>query len=117
MPPASLPRPPIGLPRGPDTKSRDQTGTNPTTRPLLPAQGGPRSPARGHVLRGRFGLRGEERASCCGGVGEVAMIRVEVAAGCVDRLVPEDLLEHMQRHARIGKPRRSRMTRDCCTNR
>ena len=41
-----------------------------------------------------------------GGFGEVPVVGVEVALGGLDRLVPEDLLEHVQGDAGVGHPGR-----------
>jgi len=49
----------------------------------------------------------EEDVGLLGCGGEVPGVRVQVAAGGFDGLVPQDALQHVQRNARVGEPCRA----------
>lgn len=91
--------------------NRDQTARDGSDSTASPTGGG--SPGLGLVACGRvlFGcLRVEERRCQVGCLQELAVVRMEIPASRLDRLMPEDLLQHVQGDAGIGHPCRSRMT-------
>jgi hypothetical protein len=53
----------------------------------------------------------EERVRAGSSVGEVPGVGVQVAAGGLDGLVPEDALEDMEGDAGVGEPGRSGVTK------